>query len=152
MFCQLIDPLKHWHLNHRAKNLLVVVSWITFKVVLQNSMISVLDRFETTVRYTKFNCRKNISMDEDLQIESDSSLCRKRNVHEIDRRPTSDRRRKSIEDNVTSNLGNSSGSNHINHIVSILKRKDSSNSSNASLVTFSPSVVETIRYYEILYI
>ena len=104
------------------------------------------DRLEASARYTKYNSRKNISMDEDLQIESDSSLCRKRNSHEIDRRNTSERRRKSIEDNINSSSGSSSAGNHVNHIVSILKRKDSSNSSNTSLVTFSPSVVDSIRY------
>lgn len=100
------------------------------------------------IRSKHRHSRKHISMDDEIVIyESDSSLQidpRRRNIHALYNRTAHQNmsrgsgaisRRKSEE--------NSSGSQPSNQIVSILKRKDSSTSSNTSLVTFSPSVVDT---------
>lgn len=89
------------------------------------------------------------SLDDEIVIyESDSSLQidpRRRNIHamysnrvihqnQVQRRSgTAISRRKSEENSTTQPS---------NQIVSILKRKDSSTSSNASLVTFSPNVID----------
>lgn len=86
------------------------------------------------------------SLDDEIVIyESDSSLqvdSRHRNVHPMysnravhqntSRETTAISRRKSEENSIQPS----------NQIVSILKRKDSSTSSNASLVTFSPNVID----------
>lgn len=91
--------------------------------------------------------RKNISLDDEIVIyESDSSLqidLRRRNIHAMYSNrsnhqmcrtvSTAISRRKSEENSTTQPS---------NNIVSILKRKDSSTSSNASLVTFSPNVID----------
>lgn len=88
------------------------------------------------------------SLDDEIVIyESDSSLQidpRRRNIHamysnraihqSMSRGATAISRRKSEE--------NSTATQPSNQIVSILKRKDSSTSSNASLVTFSPNVID----------
>lgn len=92
--------------------------------------------------------RKHISLDDEIVIyESDSSLQidpRRRNIHamysnrmthqNLNRGAAAISRRMSEE--------NSSTTQPSNQIVSILKRKDSSTSSNASLVTFSPNVID----------
>lgn len=91
--------------------------------------------------------RKNISLDDEIVIyESDSSLQidpRRRNIHAMYSnrmahqnlsRGVAISRRKSEEHSSTMQPSN--------QIVSILKRKDSSTSSNASLVTFSPNVID----------
>lgn len=92
--------------------------------------------------------RKHISLDDEIVIyESDSSLqidSRRRNTHamysnrmthqNLNRGVAAISRRMSEE--------SSSATQPSNQIVSILKRKDSSTSSNASLVTFSPNVID----------
>lgn len=92
--------------------------------------------------------RKHISLDDEIVIyESDSSLHidhRRRNTHamysnrithqNLNRGAAAISRRMSEE--------SSSATQPSNQIVSILKRKDSSTSSNASLVTFSPNVID----------
>ena len=91
--------------------------------------------------------RKHISMDDEIVIyESDSSLQidpRRRNIHamyssrsnhQMNRSAVTAISRRKSEENSTSQPSN--------NIVSILKRKDSSTSSNASLVTFSPNVID----------
>jgi hypothetical protein len=91
--------------------------------------------------------RKHISLDDEIVIyESDSSLqvcSKRRNIHAASNRARPNlsfgtgaiSRRKSEENSVA--IAQPS-----NQIVSILKRKDSSTSSNASLVTFSPNVID----------
>lgn len=92
--------------------------------------------------------RKHISLDDEIVIyESDSSLQidpRRRNIHvmysnrtthqNLSRGSAAISRRMSEESSSTTQPSN--------QIVSILKRKDSSTSSNASLVTFSPNVID----------
>lgn len=91
--------------------------------------------------------RKHISLDDEIVIyESDSSLqvcSKRRNIHAVSNRARPNlsfgtgaiSRRKSEENSAI--IAQPS-----NQIVSILKRKDSSTSSNASLVTFSPNVID----------
>lgn len=91
--------------------------------------------------------RKHISLDDEIVIyESDSSLQidpRRRNIHamysnrsnhQMNRAVSTAISRRKSEENSTTQPSN--------NIVSILKRKDSSTSSNASLVTFSPNVID----------
>lgn len=91
--------------------------------------------------------RKHISLDDEIVIyESDSSLQidpRRRNIlamysnrsnHLMNRGAATAISRRKSEENSTTQPSN--------NIVSILKRKDSSTSSNASLVTFSPNVID----------
>lgn len=86
--------------------------------------------------------RKHISLDDEIVIyESDSSLQidpRRRNIHAM----YSSRSTQSAAISRRESEENSSSTQPSNQIVSILKRKDSSTSSNASLVTFSPNVID----------
>ena len=91
--------------------------------------------------------RKHISLDDEIVIyESDSSLQidpRRRNTHAMysNRIPHQNISRGAAISRRMSEES-SSATQPSNQIVSILKRKDSSTSSNASLVTFSPNVID----------
>lgn len=90
--------------------------------------------------------RKHISLDDEIVIyESDSSLHidqRRRNTHAMysNRMTHQSLSRGAISRRMSEE--SSSATQPSNQIVSILKRKDSSTSSNASLVTFSPNVID----------
>lgn len=91
--------------------------------------------------------RKHISLDDEIVIyESDSSLQidpRRRNIHAMySNRTTHQTSRGSAAISRRMSEESSSTTQPSNQIVSILKRKDSSTSSNASLVTFSPNVID----------
>lgn len=94
------------------------------------------------VRSKHRQSRKHISLDDEIVIyESDSSLQidpRRRNIHAM----YSSRSAQSAAISRRKSEENSSSTQPSNQIVSILKRKDSSTSSNASLVTFSPNVID----------
>lgn len=96
---------------------------------------------------------KQISLDDEIVIESDSSL---QVASDVRRRTINQSWSKSFHNNQTPKVSgasnrrrseeeNSASSTHHHHhnIVSILKRKDSTASSNAGLVTFDPNVVDT---------
>lgn len=99
------------------------------------------------IRSKHRHSRKESLDDEIVIYESDSSLqvdSRRRNIHvmytnrtthqSLSRGANAISRRKSEECSTSTQPSN--------QIVSILKRKDSSTSSNASLVTFSPNVID----------
>ncbi|CAO1329611.1 unnamed protein product [Diamesa serratosioi] len=132
--------------------------------------MSSIDRLETTRYRGREHGKKHISLDDEIQIESDSSLlvdCRRRSNNIINNNNgsycTSFNNRNYYSDQPTNRRKSEENPHHNHHptssttgsnIVSILKRKDSSTSSNTSLVewstssngvnvTFSPSVIDT---------
>ncbi|CRL01500.1 CLUMA_CG014285, isoform A [Clunio marinus] len=84
------------------------------------------------------------SFDDEIVIyESDSSLQidpRRRNVHTMYSNRTT--HQNTNRDAISRRKSEENSTQPSNQIVSILKRKDSSTSSNASLVTFSPNVID----------
>lgn len=92
--------------------------------------------------------RKHISLDDEIVIyESDSSLQidpRRRNIHAMYSNRTTHQNLSRGSAAISRRMSEESSSTTqpSNQIVSILKRKDSSTSSNASLVTFSPNVID----------
>lgn len=92
--------------------------------------------------------RKHISLEDEIVIyESDSSLQidpRRRNIHAMYSNRMTHQNNVRGTEAISRRMSeeNSCTTQPSNQIVSILKRKDSSTSSNASLVTFSPNVID----------
>lgn len=116
-----------------------------------SSMSASLSKASTSkgakIRTKHRQSRKHISLEDEIVIyESDSSLQidpRRRNIHAMySNRITHQNVRSVAAISRRMSEENSCITQPSNQIVSILKRKDSSTSSNASLVTFSPNVID----------
>jgi hypothetical protein len=95
---------------------------------------------------SKRQSRKHISLDDEIVIyESDSSLQidpRRRNIHAMYSSRSNHQMNRATATAISRRKSEENSAQPSNNIVSILKRKDSSTSSNASLVTFSPNVID----------